>query len=156
MANQRWRHGQFAEAWALSRTFRGVVEARRAVDPANGAEAVERLRSLTAVETAYRQAETRFNSDWGAYGLPVAWGRFAATNPRPLMQRYVQGYYLEDTYDGVHHVAPTDLPEYKQLVRGRVLSELRAAPLWYAGVLMRRVIAIQRDAVPLALSSAPG
>jgi len=83
LANQRWRHGQFAEAWALSRTFRGVVEARRAVDPANGAEAVERLRSLTAVEIAYRQAETRFNTAWGAYGLPVAWGRFAATNPRP-------------------------------------------------------------------------
>ena len=32
LANQRWRHGQFAEAWALSRTFRGVVEARRAVE----------------------------------------------------------------------------------------------------------------------------
>ena len=50
LANQRWRHGQFAEAWALSRTFRGVVEARRAVDPANSAEALERLRSLRSEE----------------------------------------------------------------------------------------------------------
>jgi len=83
LANQRWRHGQFAEAWALSRAFRGVVEVRRAADPSDSAEALERLKALTAVETAYRQAETRFNSAWGAYGLPVAWGRFAATNPRP-------------------------------------------------------------------------
>jgi hypothetical protein len=83
LANQRWRHGQFAEAWALSRAFRGVVETRRAADPANSAEAVERLKALTAVESAYRQAEARFNMAWGAYGLPVAWGRFAATNPRP-------------------------------------------------------------------------
>jgi hypothetical protein len=83
LVNQRWRHAQFAEAWALSRAFLAVVETRRAADPANSAEAVERLKALTAVESAYRQAEASFNTAWGAYGLPVAWGRFAATNPRP-------------------------------------------------------------------------
>ncbi|MEQ1833226.1 MAG: hypothetical protein ABL977_09240 [Candidatus Eisenbacteria bacterium] len=76
----------------------------------------------------------------------------AATNPKPLTQRYVQGYYLEDTYDGVHHVAPTDLPEYNQRMRERVLSVLRAEPLWYAGVLGQRMLAIPRDATPAALS----
>ena len=76
----------------------------------------------------------------------------AATNPTPLQRRYVQGYYLEDTYDGVHHVAPTDLPEYNQRVRARVLSVLRAEPLWYAGVLVKRALAIQQYATPAALS----
>jgi len=83
LANQRWRFEQFAEAWALSCAFRGVVETRRAADPANAAEAVAQLSALSAAESAYRRAESTFNTAWGAYGLPVAWSRFAATNPRP-------------------------------------------------------------------------
>lgn len=83
LANQRWRFEQFAEAWALSCAFRGVVATRRAADPANAAEAVAQLSALSAAESAYRRAESTFNTAWGAYGLPVAWSRFAATNPRP-------------------------------------------------------------------------
>ena len=83
LANQRWRFEQFAEAWALSCAFRGVVEIRRAADPANAAEAVAQLSALSAAESAYRRVESTFNTAWGAYGLPVAWSRFAATNPRP-------------------------------------------------------------------------
>jgi hypothetical protein len=83
LGNQRWRFDQFADAWALSGAFRGVVETRRATDPGNAAEAVAQLTALSAIESAFRRAETAFNTAWGAYGLPVAWSRFAATNPRP-------------------------------------------------------------------------
>ena len=58
----------------------------------------------------------------------------------------------EETYDGVHHIAPTDLPEYNRLVRARVLTAIRNHPLWYAGIVWQRVLAIQRDATPAALS----
>jgi hypothetical protein len=78
--------------------------------------------------------------------------RDPATNPDPLPFHYVRGYYLEETFDGVHHIAPTDLPEYHRLVRARVLTEVRQHPWWYGGVLFRRAVAIQRDATPAALS----
>jgi hypothetical protein len=74
------------------------------------------------------------------------------TNPRPLPYHYRDGYYLEETYDGVSHIAPTDLPEYNQLVRDRVVSVIRADPLWYAGILLKRAGAVLGQATPAALT----
>ncbi len=76
----------------------------------------------------------------------------AVTNPNPLPYTYDDGYYFEETYDGIHHIAPTDLPEYNRLVRRRVLTAIRTDPAWYAGILWQRVLAIQREATPAALS----
>jgi hypothetical protein len=75
-----------------------------------------------------------------------------ATNPHPLPYHYRDGYYLEETYDGVNHIAPTDLPEYNQLVRDRVLGVIRAHPLWYAHILLKRVGAILGQATPATLA----
>jgi hypothetical protein len=98
-----------------------------------------------------------FGADRGFQWDDQASFRWATTrdpvsNPDPIPFHYVRGYYLEETYDGVHHVAPTDLPEYNRLVRSRVLTEIRHHPWWYAGVLLQRLLAIQRDATPAALS----
>ncbi|HUR29546.1 MAG TPA: hypothetical protein VM509_15255 [Planctomycetota bacterium] len=78
------------------------------------------------------------------------------TNPRPLAYHYTDGYYFEETYDGLHHVAPTDVPEYNELARERVLSEIRLHPGWYAGILGKRVIAILRNATPASLALGTG
>jgi hypothetical protein len=78
--------------------------------------------------------------------------RDPVTNPRPLPYHYHDGYYLEETYDGVDHVAPTDLPEYNRLVRDRVVSVVRAHPLWYARILLQRLVAILSHATPAALT----
>ena len=75
-----------------------------------------------------------------------------ATNPHPIPYHYTAGYYLDETYDGIHHVAPTDLPEYNRLVRERVVGEIVRHPLWYARVLTQRAAAIARDATPACLS----
>src|SRR5262249_16455346 len=74
-------------------------------------------------------------------------------NPRPIPYHYVRGYYFEETFDGVHHVAPTDLPEYNQRMRAGVLDAIRRDPLWYAGILSKRAMAIMRDATPASLSA---
>jgi hypothetical protein len=74
------------------------------------------------------------------------------TNPKPLPYHYRDGYYLEETYDGVNHIALTDLPEYNELVRDRVVSVIRADPLWYARILLKRAGAVLGQATPAALS----
>jgi hypothetical protein len=79
----------------------------------------------------------------------------ATSNPKPLPYHYTHGYFLDETYDGVHPIAPTDLPAYNDLVRARVLRDIRQSPTWYAGVLGQRVLAILRDAAPAALSAGP-
>jgi hypothetical protein len=84
---------------------------------------------------------------WATTADPVS-------NPSPLRYHYNDGYYLEETYDGVHHISPTDLPEYNRLVRARVLGEIGRHPAWYAGILWQRLIAIQQLATPAALSLA--
>jgi hypothetical protein len=76
----------------------------------------------------------------------------AATNPHPLPYHYREGYYFEETYDGIHHIAPTDLTAYNQLVRARVLGVIRARPLWYARILVKRVGAILGEATAATLS----
>jgi hypothetical protein len=78
--------------------------------------------------------------------------RDPATNPNPIPYHYTSGYYLEETYDGVNHIAPTDLPAYNRLVRARVLGEIRQHPQWYARILLQRAVAILRDATPASLS----
>ena len=79
--------------------------------------------------------------------------RDPVTNPHPLPYHYTTGgYYFEETYDGVNHIAPTDLPEYNRLVRGRVLKDVREHPGWYAGILWQRLGAILRDATPVGFS----
>ena len=74
------------------------------------------------------------------------------TNPTPVPYTYRDGYYFEETYDGVHPIAPTDLPEYNQLVRDRVLRVVREDPLWYARVLLQRVGAVLGNATPATVS----
>lgn len=78
--------------------------------------------------------------------------RDSLSNPVPIPYHWVRGYYLEETFDGVHHIAPTDLPAYNQKVRSRVLGEIRRDPGWYAGILLQRAVAVLRDATPVALS----
>jgi len=81
--------------------------------------------------------------------------RDPVTNPVPLPYHYEDGYYLKETYDGIHHIAPTDLPAYNRLVRARVLNDIRRHPGWYAGILGQRVLAVMRDATPAALAVGP-
>jgi hypothetical protein len=76
----------------------------------------------------------------------------AVTNPNPLPYHYRGGYYFEETWDGVNHIAPTDLPEYNHLVRDRLVSIVRADPLWYAGILLQRAGAILGRATPATLT----
>jgi hypothetical protein len=74
------------------------------------------------------------------------------TNPKPLPYHYRDGYYFEETWDGVNHIAPTDLPEYNHLVRDRLLNIVRGDPLWYSRILLQRAGAILGKATPATLS----
>jgi hypothetical protein len=78
--------------------------------------------------------------------------RDPATNPRPLPYHYRNGYYFEETWDGIHRIAPTDLDAYNTLVRRRVLGVIAAHPLWYARVLGQRAWAILGTATPASLA----
>lgn len=74
------------------------------------------------------------------------------TNPHPLPFHFKDGYYFEETYDGVNRIAPTDLAAYNAKVRARVTDTIRAHPLWYARILGRRLLAILAQATPASIA----
>jgi hypothetical protein len=81
--------------------------------------------------------------------------KWAANNlPKDALDRfhYVSGYYLEETCDGINHVAPTDLPVYNRALRGHVLREIRDHPRWYLHILFRRFVANLNHATPVSLA----
>ena len=90
-------------------------------------------------------------SDQGAFRWATTYD--PATNPHPLAMHYSGGFYFDETYDGVNHVAPTDVPAYNALVRGRVTGEIARHPLWYARILGQRVLAVLGDAVPAGIAA---
>jgi hypothetical protein len=74
------------------------------------------------------------------YGRPVTW----------------QGssYYLDQSYDarGQYMVSPLDFPEYYDVLRAKVTSDVRHDPLWYIGILWKRVEAIMSGTTPASLA----
>lgn len=81
LQNQRWRFGQFVDAWELSLMFREVGEARIGT-PSTSPQALVALRRLINAEAQFQAAQHRFNLAWSAYGLPVQWLEFIPTEPR--------------------------------------------------------------------------
>lgn len=78
--------------------------------------------------------------------------RDPVTNPRPIPYHYDDGYFFRETYPSGDPIAPTDVPEYNALVRHRVLSDVRAHPAWYAGILGKRLFANLGEATPASLA----
>jgi hypothetical protein len=73
-------------------------------------------------------------------------------------------FYFDQSYDadGIYPVKPEDLPQYDQILKDRVLSDIRADPLWYPKILLRRAWTCLYKTTPISLAwdshflSAPG
>jgi hypothetical protein len=89
-----------------------------------------------------------------AYVLRVAEaraGKKLGLNPHFWAQR--------DSYDGAGlYPVPfhEKIPDYHQIVRGKVLGDIRRDPGWYLGILRRRVERILTETTPIALTARSG
>ena len=92
----------------------------------------------------------------------------AATYAKPLLEArgvYVpSGHFIEngdprEYYDPdtkLYKKLPYDLPGYDQVIREKVMSDIKRDPGWYLGVLTKRVGAIFSDTTPIRLTHAKG
>ena len=83
-----------------------------------------------------------------AYGIPRVNQRFGTkyrTNP---YSRSLRDYY---TAERKHRVKPETLPEYGLVLKEKVLGDIRADPLWYAGIIVKRLDRLFSLATPIRL-----
>lgn len=50
-----------------------------------------------------------------------------------------------------HPIKADNLPEYDQVLRAHVLSEIRSSPGWYAGILARRLVRVLTETTPVGI-----
>lgn len=86
-----------------------------------------------------------------AYGVPRVNQRFGTS------YRYQGGYHLENYYTPAHkhRIKPETLPEYLIVLREKVLGDILGDPLWYAGVIARRLDRILSETTPIRLGVGP-
>jgi hypothetical protein len=77
------------------------------------------------------------------YGIELRWNGTA--------------YWLDETYDpqGFYYKKFDEVPEYEQVVKDKVLSDIAEDPLWYLGILGKRVAGFFGKTAPLALRVGP-
>jgi hypothetical protein len=70
---------------------------------------------------------------------------------------YSGGYYFNESYDpaGVYRLYPPELPQYNRVMRDAVLQTIERDPLWYAGVLVRRLWRIVVQTTPVSIALGP-
>jgi hypothetical protein len=86
---------------------------------------------------AYAYAVPILNSK---YGFPVTYTKGA--------------YYFDQSYDpgGIYPVKPEDLPIYNEILRDKILSDIRNDPRWYAKILLNRAWLCLTKSTPISLA----
>jgi hypothetical protein len=86
-----------------------------------------------------------------AYNLGVEALRRQYQMEIPPFRRY--GYFIEKSYDarGLYPVLAEELPHYYDVIRDRVLADVKGDPGWYLGILGHRTWRILTDTTPLQL-----
>ena len=84
-----------------------------------------------------------------AWGIPEVNRRFGTR------YRWTGGRELENyrTPERKHRVRPEELDLYMIVMRDRILGDIADDPLWYAGVIARRVVAVFQETTPVRLGT---
>ena len=64
------------------------------------------------------------------------------------------GYFLDDHYDDarLYRKKVSEIPEYHEVIRKTVQDTIRDDPLWYAGILWKRLNRILNDQTPIRIN----
>lgn len=96
----------------------------------------------------YEWSDTRA----AAYAKPILEQRFHRFVPMVAFEgvpRTLDEYWDES---GFYKKFPYEIPEYEQVVREKVVSDILADPGWYVGILAKRVWRVLMDATPIRIS----
>ncbi len=78
------------------------------------------------------------------YALPVLKEKYS------LDFKYSGKLYFDQYYDSdsLYYVKPEQIPQYQAVVRDKVISDIVNDPLWYAGILLKRILRILTVTIP--------
>jgi len=64
---------------------------------------------------------------------------------------YSNQYYTDDYYDSqkMYYIKFDEIPEYEQIMKDKVVSDIKSDPGWYISILLRRVVRILTVTLPV-------
>ena len=85
------------------------------------------------------------------YGLQFTYDVAAIERGEPSQPSH---YYFHETYDeqGLYRVSPIDLPQYTEIVRTKLLSDIFGDPAWYLDILRKRWRVVMQQTTPLSIA----
>jgi hypothetical protein len=90
------------------------------------------------------------------YAKPILEKKFHQYVPSPWLVGSPKN--LDEYWDaeGLYKKLPYDIPNYNEIIRDKVLSDIESDPLWYAAILAKRFNRIVNYATPVRLSTRLG
>lgn len=87
-----------------------------------------------------------------AYALPILREQFGLD-----IQLNQSGYYLTTNWDNQlpYPRLLTDYHDYEQVMKARVVSAISANPIWYGGILLRRINRVLHETTPIRILGLP-
>ena len=102
--------------------------------------------------------DTKHGYEWrdGAaveYATPILQSRFHEHVPSAMFQdtRHNADEYLDTSF--IYKRMPYSIPNYDEVVRDKVLADIKADPAWYAGILARRVWRALTETTPVSVAT---
>ena len=88
-------------------------------------------------------------TDWAAYAYGIP--RVNARHGTQYTRNSARSYVLNNTDESGYKLKPETIPEYQQVLREKILGDIKADPLWYLGVLRNRTERIFDSATPVRI-----
>jgi hypothetical protein len=96
--------------------------------------------------------DTKYNYQWRdtvayVYALPILKKKYN------LNLHYTRGYALDDYYDKQkkYYVKLESLQEYQDVLKQKILYDIKHDPLWYLQILGKRIVSVFKDTSPIWL-----
>lgn len=92
-----------------------------------------------------------------AYARPILEQKFHQYVPNPYPDRNLPKS-LDEYWDaeGFYKKLPYDIPNYNEIIRDKVLSDIKNDPKWYAEILGKRVDRLVNEATPVRVTTRSG
>ncbi|MDB4997011.1 MAG: hypothetical protein JWM74_4443 [Myxococcaceae bacterium] len=91
-----------------------------------------------------------------AYAKPILENKFHQHVPSPYFSGTAKSLDEYWDADGIYKKLPYDIENYNEIIRDKVLDDIKHDPKWFAGIMYKRVERVLTEATPIRISTRTG